>query len=272
MNGTSAQSGRWRADDTRGALAAITILLGWLISLTSLLRLPLRGIRLLLILPGVLLQTFLFTGLFITAHDAMHRSVSPSRQRLNDLIGRIAVGLYALFDFDKLTTKHWDHHLHPGDPDRDPDFHDARRTGFGSWYARFLSHYLSLRQVAGMALVFNGLQHIARVPLANLLLFWVAPSLLSTVQLFLFGTYLPHRHPGSPEPNVHHSTSNAYPPWLSFLTCYHFGYHLEHHEHPRVPWWRLPAVRSGRMDVGPGFVPPGRGEMEEFAAGTGRNA
>lgn len=27
---------------------------------------------------------------------------------------------------------------------------------------------------------------------------------------------------------------------LSFLTCYYFGYHLEHHLYPNVPWWRLP--------------------------------
>ena len=28
------------------------------------------------------------------------------------------------------------------------------------------------------------------------------------------------------------------PVWLSFLTCYHFGYHLEHHRYPWVLWWR----------------------------------
>ncbi|MBD3338449.1 MAG: beta-carotene ketolase, partial [Candidatus Lokiarchaeota archaeon] len=26
----------------------------------------------------------------------------------------------------------------------------------------------------------------------------------------------------------------------------HFGYHWEHHEYPNIPWWRLPAVRSGK--------------------------
>jgi fatty acid desaturase len=23
------------------------------------------------------------------------------------------------------------------------------------------------------------------------------------------------------------------------LTCYFFGYHLEHHQYPTLPWWRL---------------------------------
>ena len=35
----------------------------------------------------VLLTTFFYTGIFITAHDAMHGLVSPSYRKLNDAIG-----------------------------------------------------------------------------------------------------------------------------------------------------------------------------------------
>jgi hypothetical protein len=42
---------------------------------------------------------------------------------------------------------------------------------------------------------------------------------------------------------VHNARSSSMPIWLSLLTCYHFGYHWEHHEYPYVPWcacgWRL---------------------------------
>ncbi|MEM9989926.1 MAG: fatty acid desaturase [Pseudomonadota bacterium] len=32
--------------------------------------------------------------------------------------------------------------------------------------------------------------------------------------------------------------------WLtSLFSCYHFGYHHEHHLFPHEPWWRLPARR-----------------------------
>ncbi|RZL43682.1 MAG: fatty acid desaturase, partial [Pedobacter sp.] len=24
-----------------------------------------------------------------------------------------------------------------------------------------------------------------------------------------------------------------------FITCYFFGYHLEHHQKPATPWWQL---------------------------------
>jgi beta-carotene ketolase (CrtW type) len=95
-----------------------------------------------------------------------------------------------------------------------------------------------------MAAVFNGLLYWVGVPPANLILFWAGPALLSTVQLFAFGTYLPHREPDGGYTNRHHACSNDYPVWLSFLTCYHFGYHLEHHQYPNVPWWQLPRKRQ----------------------------
>jgi len=35
-------------------------------------------------------------------------------------------------------------------------------------------------------------------------------------------------------------------PALSFLACYHFGYHFEHHARPDLPWWTLWQVRGLR--------------------------
>ncbi|MCB2212608.1 fatty acid desaturase [bacterium] len=247
---------KWSRDDTKGLTAALAIMLSWAASLGLLLTAPLTSIFWYWAIPALLLQTFLYTGLFITAHDAMHGTITPSRPMLNNALGNTAVFLYALFNFKKLTTKHWEHHLHPGDPEQDPDFNNGIEDRFDKWYVRFMMNYLSLPQLIGMGIVFNTLVYLADVPVLNLVLFWVAPALLSTVQLFLFGTYLPHKTPRSGHTNPHHSISNDFPVWLSFLTCYHFGYHLEHHEHPRVPWWRLPAVRFKKVDPGPAFVLP----------------
>lgn len=41
------------------------------------------------VLPAIAIQTFLYTGLFITAHDAMHRSLCPHNLRLNDALGLV---------------------------------------------------------------------------------------------------------------------------------------------------------------------------------------
>jgi len=190
----------------------------------------------------MLWMTMLYTGLFITAHDAMHGAIAPASRALNDAVGAVAVLLYALFSYRRLVEKHRAHHRQPGVPGEDPDFHDGVHRGFLRWYLDFALGYVGVLQIAGMAVVFNVLSHVVAVPEPRLLLFWVVPALLSTVQLFTFGTYLPHRgkHDAA---DPHRTRSNEYPVWLSFLTCFHFGYHREHHENPHIPWWGLPAAR-----------------------------
>ncbi|MCB2197850.1 fatty acid desaturase [bacterium] len=227
----------------------MSLIAAWAFLLITLLGVEIASLALPFILLGIALQTFLYTGLFITAHDGMHGLIVPFDRRLNDRIGTLAVWVYALFSYKRLMKKHWEHHRSPGDPEADPDFHDGSHPGYLAWYTRFFSHYVTIRQVVGMALVFNLLHHLAGVPLSNLLLFWVLPSLLSTVQLFTFGTYLPHRTHDEGEGADHHTRSNEYPVWLSFLTCYHFGYHLEHHLRPDIPWWALPEYRAQRVQA-----------------------
>nr|WP_301289159.1 fatty acid desaturase [Natronocella acetinitrilica] len=191
---------------------------------------------------AVLMQTFLYTGLFITAHDAMHGTVAPAFPRLNRFIGATCVRLYALFSFQRLQQAHWAHHQHPATT-KDPDFHDGEHDGLVRWYLHFMIGYVSPLQIVGMAAIFNVFLFAAGVPVANLILFWILPSLLSTLQLFYFGTVLPHREPRNGYNDSHRARSNDFSPLVSFLTCYHFGYHWEHHERPDLPWWRLPHFR-----------------------------
>lgn len=197
---------------------------------------------------GILFQTFLYTGLFITAHDAIHQSVLPGKPKVNKRFGTLILRAYALFDYNKVTSKHWDHHRFPASS-KDPDFHDGTHKKFWPWYFHFLKNYLSIFQLIGMALIFNVLHHLFKFPIVNLLLFWVLPSLLSTVQLFYFGTFLTHRESQQGYKDAHRARSNEYNVLLSFVTCYHFGYHWEHHDRPNVPWWGLPkAKRENRLD------------------------
>jgi beta-carotene/zeaxanthin 4-ketolase len=196
-------------------------------------------------LPTILLETFLYTGLFITAHDGMHGSIAPRHPRLNDLLGTVFTACYALFSFRRMRTAHGKHHAHPASA-ADPDFAREGRHEFWRWYFHFFKEYFSWYQIVGMTILFQLLYRAVGIPAQALIVFWVVPSLLSTLQLFYFGTYLPHREPRGGYDNPHRAHSNDFSPLMSFLTCYHFGYHLEHHEHPHVPWWRLPVVRSAR--------------------------
>ncbi|GAB4341998.1 MAG: fatty acid desaturase [Calditrichia bacterium] len=222
-----------------GILIALTIILLWGISLFFFLKAELTSASL-WVVPAMLWQTFLYTGLFITAHDAMHGSVAPRLPALNRAIGRQAVAFYALFSYRKLLREHRLHHRHPGS-NNDPDFHVPGKNGFWRWYAHFMWHYITWPQLLGMAIAFNLMRYLLHIPVENILLFWVAPALLSTLQLFFFGTYLPHRETEQPFADEHHARSLRYPILWSWLSCYHFGgYHHEHHLSPHTPWWRLP--------------------------------
>ncbi len=226
-----------------GFALALVIILAWAASLIFLLKLD-RAEQPWLFIPGMLVQTFLYTGIFITAHDAIHGSIVKGWHKFNTAVGAFCLFVYALFPYRKVREKHFDHHRYSGTL-KDPDYHNGRQTGFWAWYLNFLLTYITWWQIIGMAVVFNLLHHFLNIPIANLLLFWVAPALLSTLQLFYFGTYLPHREPEGGYDNRHHAKSNDYSVFWSFVTCYHFGYHWEHHEFPGTPWWRLPEKRQG---------------------------
>ena len=231
------------SENIKGLTAAFSIILLWLGSLIILLRIDMDSIPWVLTLAGIAWLTLLYTGLFITAHDAMHGTVFPANRKINDIIGQISVRLYAFFSYKNLITKHWEHHRYPAS-EKDPDFHDGKHPGFIGWYFHFMTNYLSWQQLLGMAILFNLLQYIFQLSIQNLIVFWVIPALLSTIQLFYFGTYLPHRELSEPYRDHHRARSNNFSIFFSLLSCYHFGYHWEHHEYPHIAWWKLPSVRK----------------------------
>ncbi len=177
----------------------------------------------------ILLQTHLYTGLFITAHDAMHGAVSQHK-KVNDSIGKVAATLFAYNAYRKLFPKHHQHHRFVGTA-QDPDYHPG---GFVSWYVKFAREYVSIWQILLMALTYELLIRI--FPKPNVILFYIVPSILATLQLFYFGTYLPHR---GEHTNRHKSSTQKKNHLWAFLSCYFFGYHYEHHHAPGVPWWQL---------------------------------
>jgi len=177
----------------------------------------------------VFVQMHLYTGLFITAHDAMHGTISKNNT-INDFIGYLSVFLYAGFFYNRLYKKHHQHHRYVH-TEQDPDY---AAYGFWQWYLKFMLNYVSVVQLIIMAIAYNVLK--IWVDERNLLLFWVLPSLLSTFQLFYFGTYLPHN---GEHDNEYHSSTQSKNHFWAFISCYFFGYHLEHHQKPATPWWLL---------------------------------
>ena len=226
-----------------GLTLAAAVIGGWLaLHLFGVFGWPLTPAGWLLAPLMIALQTWLAVGMFIVAHDAMHGSLAPGRGRLNEAVGQLALGLYAGFSFRRLREKHHGHHRAPGGAD-DPDFHAEGPRAFWAWYVRFFRTYFGWRELAAITAVFAIYLLLGAHPL-RMALFWGLPALLSSLQLFTFGTWLPHRHTDAPFADHHNARTAPMNWWLSLLTCFHFGRHHEHHLKPGVPWWRLPAVRT----------------------------
>jgi beta-carotene/zeaxanthin 4-ketolase len=230
----------------RGVFVALTVLGTWAVSLYTLLTVDITQLSIPIRVAALLLQTFLYTGLFITAHDAMHGAVAPSNRKLNDFIGSVALRVYALFSLKEMIKTHWEHHRHPAS-ELDPDFHNGKDKGFFSWYTYFMIRYWSWTRIIGLIATFHILNRVFHIHEANLNWFWIAPSILSSVQLFFFGTFLPHREPEGGYQNESRAMSTRWSPFWSFISCYHFGYHLEHHERPDLAWWQLPELHQRKL-------------------------
>lgn len=232
-------------DPLAGLLLALVILVLWIISLGILLSLDKTPLTSVWILPAIFGRTFIQTGLFIVAHDAIHGAISSRYLQLNNGLGILATTLYAFLSYQKLSLKHWQHHQHPGQA-TDPDSYHGIHRNILVWYLKFIQEYLDFRQsldlVFGMGFAFIVLYFGLHISITNLFLYWLLPIILSSIQLFFFGTYLPHQ--SNTTANAHHAVSSNFPVFWSFLTCYHFGYHWEHHEYPKVPWYQLPSMRQ----------------------------
>ena len=217
--------------DPIGVVMGISLIVVWSLSLIFLLNWTIDFSNPLTYL-AIYIQTHLYTGIFITSHDAMHGSVSKNR-KVNYIIGYITSFLFAFNSYDRLIVKHHEHHRFVAS-DEDPDYHESGK--FWLWYWNFLKRYITVRQ---LVLITVSLQLLRLIfPLENLILFWSLPSILSTFQLFYFGTYIPHKD-GHEHDNKHRSRTLDKNHLLAFFSCYFFGYHYEHHDAPGVPWWRL---------------------------------
>ena len=189
-------------------------------------------------------QVWLSVGVFIICHDAMHGSLAPGRPRLNASIGGVLLALYAGFAWKRMRDAHFTHHKlsgHKGDPDFDED----HPSSFFRWYWTFFKRYFGWQSLVYVHTVVAIYLFVFDIPFMQIFVLYGAPALLSSLQLFYFGTYRPHYHAAdAPFADKHNARSNDFGTLASLATCFHFGYHLEHHRQPQVPWWALPAAKK----------------------------
>lgn len=186
----------------------------------------------------ILIQAYLYTGLFITAHDSMHGNVSRNKN-INSVTGKICAFLFAGLSYNKLILNHRDHHTFPG-TERDPDYYTGSRNFFVWWFV-FMKRYITILQLIVMAVIFNVMKIFFHE--SSIWMFFVIPAFLSTFQLFYFGTYLPHRQPHTHDMQPHNARTQKRNHIWAMISCYFFGYHSEHHSSPKTPWWKMYSLK-----------------------------
>ena len=227
-------------DTSRGLIIAISVILLWLAHLVySLLYIEVYFTNVWMYV-HMIVQTHLFTGLFITGHDGMHGVIRPGHEKTNRVVGTMASFLYAGLSYTRLKKNHQKHHQNPG-TNEDPDY-CARSQNFFVWYFTFMWRYVTIWQIIIMALLFNAL--LTWFSEARLILLWIVPAFLSTFQMFYFGVFAPHRQPHVDDMMPYRSRTLRRNHFWAFLSCWFFGYHYEHHNSPQTPWWRLYAAKA----------------------------
>lgn len=229
----------------RGLIIAIIILCTWCVHEVYIFEFIAIDFYTFSLYIHIAIQAYLYTGLFITAHDAIHGTVVKSKKG-NTSIGTAASFLFAGLSYSHLRKKHREHHRHPTE-ESDPDY--VQTQNFFLWFFIFMYRYTTIPQLVYMAVLYNILK--LRYSDERIVLLWVLPALLATLQLFYFGTYLPHKKPHTSVMEPHNARTLTKNHIWAMLSCYFFGYHYEHHASPQTPWWKLYALKNADMNVVP---------------------
>ena len=166
-----------------------------------------------------------YVGLFIISHD-LHHNKNPTSYE--NFLGRLSLLFYAGFFLEDFSKNHENHHKYPGNSNKDPDFYDGNVI---IWYLKFMIEYVNLKQVIIQLLFYNILKYF-NIEDDQMILFWLLPSVLASIQLFFYGTYLVHEKDGLIK-------NSKLPKWLVTFTSYNFGNHINHHKYPHIPWFDL---------------------------------
>ncbi|MEB3023054.1 MULTISPECIES: fatty acid desaturase [Mycolicibacter] len=219
------------------------------------------------VVPASTLVTYV---MFSVAHEALHRSFC-SVHWVNAVVGRIAWLLVVLpFSLPAFGYVHGEHHRHTNDPERDPDMFATHAPTWqlpfrwalldlfnATWYVRKLRPRIRhswQRPVAELAETSMLFSFTVAMTVAAILTdhFWLFAEVVLIPQrlgLFIIGwafDWLPHHDIDitQREDRYRASRIRVGMEWLLAPLMLSQNYHLVHHLHPWLPFYRyLPAWR-----------------------------
>jgi fatty acid desaturase len=204
-------------------------------------------------------------GMFTVLHDATHRGIGRARA-VNELLGRLAIPFVALYaSFPLFRFIHLEHHKHVNeDPSVDPDAWVIEGPAWQlplRWavvdlrYAWFWFHAIGRRPRAEIAESLGVMAAAAALlvalavtgHLATFALVLLLPQRIALVVLAWWFDWLPHHGLEATNADDRFQTTRNIVGAEKLLTPLMFSqnYHLVHHLHPIVPFYRyLQAWRN----------------------------
>jgi fatty acid desaturase len=213
--------------------------------------------------------------LHTVAHEASHAAASSS-ETLNRWVGRIATPFFTVFGSYKVFRfLHMQHHRFTNVPESDPDHYEREMARWrlplhwitaGASYVDFylarsderpraekLEHVLTVAIVAGVLAVAVATGHGLAA-----LAFFVVPARIATFLIAWAFDWMPHHGlRDTPATNRFHTTRNrvGLERLLTPVMLYQ-NYHLVHHLHPVIPFYRYIAVWRGAESAYLAHDPP----------------
>lgn len=201
--------------------------------------------------------------MFTVVHDAIHYSISTARW-VNGLIGRLAwLLIVPIFAFPVYAYVHIEHHRYANDDDNDPDAWASHTPAWQIplrwpfpevWYGRYVFPRLLSRPKPEiietfvlMALCVAGLiTAIVTGHLWTLAVVFLIPQRIGVFFLVWWFDWLPHHGLADTQRSNRYGATRARVgmEWLYTPLMLSQNYHLVHHLHPSVPFYRyLPTWR-----------------------------
>lgn len=201
---------------------------------------------------------------FSSIHDGVHRSVS-SIPWVNEAVSMATVNmLFPYLPIAVLRWGHMQHHVHTGDPARDPDYptvHRFRDLMLRGWFwgdAYYLWNYLKhqnerpAREVrtAKIHMAIGSVIFVVAAALLPIeaLIFWLLSSRITLWLIALVFMYLPHMPHTVVQKDAPYQATLMRMGWSWLLTplLAYQNYHLVHHLYPTVPFYRYKKVWDAR--------------------------
>lgn len=195
--------------------------------------------------------------MFTVVHDAVHYAISSTRW-VNGLIGRLAVPfVQPLISFPSFGFIHIEHHRYSNDDENDPDTFAShgpawqlpfRWAALDMWYGNYLIRRLRSRPKAEIAETLA----CVTISMAGLIVailsghFWtlavvfIIPQRIGVVVLAWWFDWMPHHGlEDTQRSDRYRATRNRVGmEWLYTPLMLSQNYHLVHHLHPSVPFYR----------------------------------